>query len=124
MVNPGDIPKFAPIAAVSNVKGNPGEQGSHGDYVYYALGMKVTHTMMVLEVDRPPRIVYEMSGGFTGTWIYALELQGNSTRVDTAVDYTARGGVIGKIADRLLLRRMNQRNLVRGVEGLKTYYEA
>jgi carbon monoxide dehydrogenase subunit G len=123
IVDPKDISKRPPIQAVSNVKGNPGEKGSSADYTYRVLGFKFRQTMAVLEVDKPHRIVYEMSGSFSGKWTQNLKSLEEGTRVDTKVDYIVRGGVIGRMADRRFLQRINQRNLEIGSAGLKEVCE-
>ena len=73
MVDPESITKFAPIHAVSNIKGKPGEKGNSADYEYHLLGIKLKQTMTVLEVHKPHSIVYEMSGGIPGKWAYTLQ---------------------------------------------------
>lgn len=123
IVGPEVISKQPPIHAVSNVKGNPGEKGSSADYTYRVLGLRFKQTMAVLEVNKPRRIVWEMSGSFVGKWVQTLESKEEGTRVDTRVDYAVRGGVIGRIADRLFLQRLNQRNLESGSAGLKAICE-
>jgi len=123
MVDPEGIPKRHPIHAVSNVKGNPGERGSSADYTYRVLGLKFRQTMTVLEVDKPRRIVWEMSGRFVGKWVQTLESQEEGTRVDTRVEYAVRGGAMCRMADQLLLQHMNQRNLKIGSARLKAVCE-
>lgn len=123
IIDPEVISKRPPIHAVSNVKGNPGEKGGSADYTYRVLGLKFKQTMAVLEVDKPHRIVWEMSGSFVGKWVQTLESQQEGARVDTKVDYAVRGGIIGRMADRLFLQRINQRNLEIGSAGLKEVCE-
>ena len=124
MVNPEDIPKFAPIHVISNIKGEPGEKGSSADYEYHLLGLRLKQTVTVLEVRKPNEIVYEMAGGFPGKWTYTLEQQEDGTEVRTRVHYSVRGGIIGKIANWLIVNRMNQRNLELGQVGLKDFCES
>lgn len=123
IIDPEVISKWPPIHAISNVKGNPGEKESSADYTYRVPGLKFKQTMAVLEVDKPRRIVWKMSGSFVGKWVQTLESQQEGTRVDTKVDYIVRGGVIGRMADRLFLQRINQRNLEIGSAGLKEVCE-
>lgn len=124
MVDPESIPKFAPIHAVSNVKGKPGEKGNSADYEYHLLGIKLKQTMTVLDVQKPHSIVYEMSGGIPGKWAYALEPHERGTVVRTRVDYSVPAGIIGRIANWLFINRMNQNNLEVGQAGLKKFCES
>ena len=124
MVDPEGIPKWAPIDSVSNIKGEPGEIGSSADYTLRVFGIKLQQTMTVLQVDKPYNIVYEMAGGFPGKWTYDLKAEDNGVRVSAEVYYTVRGGVIGNIANKILLQRMHQKKTELFAIGLKTFCEA
>ena len=124
MVDPEGIPKWAPIESVSNIRGSPGEIGSSADYTLRAFGIKLKQTMTVMQVDKPYNIVYEMSGGFPGKWTYTLKAEDNGVRVSAEVNYTVRGGVIGNIANKILLQRIHQEKTELFVTGLKTFCEA
>jgi len=112
------------ISEVSNNKGNPWEKGSSTDMVYHVLGMKFTQHMVTLGINKPNKVIYQMTGGFPGTFEFVLEPQGQATKVETIIDYSVPGGIIGKIANRLLLERMNRKNMEDSTEGLKVYCEA
>jgi hypothetical protein len=123
MVNPEGIPKWAPIESVSNITGSPGEIGSSADYTLQAFGIKLKQTMTVLQVDKPYSIVYEMAGGFPGKWTYTLKTEDNGMRVIAEVYYRVRGGVIGNIANKILLQRMHQKKTELFAIGLKAFCE-
>ena len=124
MVDPEGIPKWAPIDSVSNIKGDPGEIGSSADYTIVVFGIKLKQTMTVLQVDKPENIVYEMAGAFPGKWAYTLKTEDNGVRLSTVVHYTVRGGVIGNIANKILLQRMHQKKTELFAIGLKAFCEA
>ena len=112
------------VSEVTNIKGNPEEKGSSADLAYHVLGMKFTQHMITSEIEKPRKAIRQMTGGFPGTIGFALEPQGQATKVDVRVDYSIPGGIIGKIANQLLLERMNQKNIESTVEGLKIFCEA
>ena len=124
MIDPESIPKFAPIYAVSDMKGKPGEKGNSADYEYHILGIKLKQTMTVLDVQKPYSITYEMSGGIPGKWAYTLEPHEGGTVIWTRVDYSVPAGIIGRIANWLFINRMNQKNLEIGQVGLKNFCES
>ena len=129
MVNPKGIPKWAPIASVSNIKGNAGEIGSSADYTLadYKLlffRVNVTQTMTVLEVDKPSKIIYEMAGGFPGKWTYTLKAEDDGVRVNTEVYYTVRYGFIGRMANKLIIQRVHQKKTEEFATGLKAFCES
>ena len=129
MVDPEVIPAWAPIESVSNIKGNAGQVGSSADYALadYKLllfRVNVTQTMTVVEVDRPNKIVYQMTGGFPGKWTYTLKTERNGVRVNTEVHYTVRYGLIGRIANKALIHRMHQKKTEQFATGLKSFCES
>ena len=94
------------------------------DYNLLLFRVNVTQTMTVVEVDRPHRIVYQMAGGFPGKWTYTLKTEDNGARVDTEVHYTVRYGLIGKIANKVLIHRMHQKKTEQFAKGLKAFCES
>lgn len=115
--------QYSTGAVLTDVKGNPDEQGSSAEFEYHVVGMKFHVKLTVLEVDKPRRLVQEMGGAFPGKWTWSLEQEGQAVKVDVSVDYSVPGGILGKIANQLLLERMNQKNIESTVHGLKIYCE-
>ena len=112
------------VSEVTTIKGNPEEKGSSVDLAYHVLGMKFTQHMITSEIEKPRKVIYQMTGGLSGTAEFVLEPRGQATKVDTRIDYSVPGGIIGKIANQLLLERMNRRNIESTAEGLKIFCEA
>jgi uncharacterized protein YndB with AHSA1/START domain len=123
VIDPTSIAKFAPVHAVSNIKGNIGEKGNSADYEYHVMGIKLKQTMTVLEVDEPFTVIYEMSGAFPGKWMYTLESHEGGTVVRVKVDYSTGTGMISKIANLLFVNETNEKNLEIGQLGLKRFCE-
>ena len=119
----GQMAQYSPISEVTNIKGNPGEKGTSADYTYHVLGIKFTMHTTILEAERPRKVTTEETGGLSGKFEWTLETQGPATKVDVRIDYSVPGGIIGKIANQLLLERMNQKNMESMAEGLKIYCE-
>ena len=112
------------VSEVTNIKGDPWEKGSSADVAYHVLGMKLIQHMVTSEIEKPRKVTYLMEGGLPGTLEFALEPQGQVTKVDMRIDYSVPGGILGKIANRVLLERMNQKNIESTTEGLKIFCEA
>ena len=105
------------------VNGKPDELGSSAELDYRVAGMKIHAKLTVSEVDKPRKLVQQMSGGMPGKWTWSLYQDGPAVKVNCIIDYSVPGGILGKIADKLFLGRMNQRNMDRAVHGLKVYCE-
>jgi len=115
--------RWYPAAVLKAVEGRPDELGSSAELEYRLAGMKIQAKITVSEVDRPHKLVHDLSGALPGKWTWSLAEEGPIVRVNFRIDYSVPGGILGKIADKLFLGRMNQRNMARAVHGLKVYCE-
>ena len=66
---------------------------------------------------------YKMEGMITGTnhWVFTPE--GEGTLVKATFDYEMPGGVLGKLADKMIVERMNIENLEKSLNILKKLVE-
>ncbi len=99
------------------------EPGGQVALVYKAAAVTFNLTLTVQELVRGHHISYQMSGMMVGTqeWSYAPE--GGRTRLTALVEYNMPGGALGKIADKLVVERMNARNLEESLGNLKALVE-
>ena len=90
---------------------------------YKSGGVKFDLTQTVLERTEGQSAKYKMEGMITGTnhWVFTPEREG--TRVKATFDYGMPGGVLGKLADKLVVERMNIENLEKSLENLKKLVE-
>jgi uncharacterized protein YndB with AHSA1/START domain len=111
-------------AILTNTKGKPDELGSYSEWLYRVAGMKIYGKMTVSEVEKPRKLVLDMSGTMPGKLTWSLEQDGQAVIVYVCVEYRVPGGILGKIANQLFLGRMNQKNLEKqNLQGLKAYCE-
>ena len=96
-----------------------GELGSYSDWEYLKLRSRTT----VSEVNKPYKLVQELTGAMSGKWIWNLEQDGQAVKVDFCIEYSVPGGILGKIADKLFLARINRKNMEKSMYGLKAYCE-
>ncbi len=115
--------QYYPAAELISVKGKPDEPGSSAELDYHVAGMKIHAKITVSEVDKPRKLVHELSGAMPGKWTWSLEQEGQAVKVNFSIDYSVPGGILGKIANQLFLGRMNQKNVESCVQGLKVYCE-
>ncbi len=112
----------------------PGMTETHTDASFPEKGGKVTFTVKsggiafavtetVLDF-RPGQLqLLQMEGMMSGKARWELTPEGHGTRLTTTFDYTLRGGLLGKIADTLLVKRMNARSLEEGLNNFKALVE-
>ena len=104
-----------------------GEVGTVVKHSYLMAGMRFPVTSRVLE-DRPEpegtRWKGAIEGPLSGEQTWAYTRKGNDTEVTTEIEYTVPGSALGRIADRLVIERMQERALGQTLENLKLLCEA
>jgi hypothetical protein len=90
---------------------------------YKSGGVKFDINQTVLERIEGQSSKFQMEGMITGTnqWVYQPE--GEGTLVKATFEYEMPGGVLGKLADKMVVERMNVENLEKSLENLKKLAE-
>jgi coenzyme Q-binding protein COQ10 len=91
--------------------------------VYKAAGVTFNLALTVQELVRGDHISYQMTGMMIGTQEWGYTPEGSRTRLTALVEYEMPGGALGKIADKLVVERMNAKNLEQSLENLKALVE-
>jgi coenzyme Q-binding protein COQ10 len=104
-----------------------GEVGTVAEFGYMMAGMRFPVTVEVMEVHMGPeggRWKGKIGGPLAGeqTWIYTPK--GDDTEVTVDMEYTVPGRALGKIADRLIIERTQERAADQTMENLKRLCEA
>jgi len=86
------------------------------------VSMAITETVLDYQADRLQLL--EMEGMLSGSARWELTPEGDGTRLTTTFDYALPGGPIGKIADTLMVRRMNARSLEEALQNFKALVES
>ena len=90
---------------------------------YKSGGAKFDITQTVLEQIEGQSAKYKMEGMITGTNSWVFTPEGAGTLVKATFDYEMPGGVLGKLADKMIVERMNIENLEKSLENLKKLVE-
>ena len=103
-----------------------GEVGTVVKHSYLLAGMRFPVTSRVLEDHISPeggRWKGKIEGPLAGehTWVYTPK--GGDTEVTVDIEYTVPGSALGRIADRLIIERMQERSLEQTLENLKMVCE-
>jgi uncharacterized protein YndB with AHSA1/START domain len=99
------------------------EQGGRVSFKVRSAGLSMPITETVLEYQPGRLQVLEMAGMLSGQARWELAAEGDGTRLTTTFDYALPGGVLGRIADALIARRMNARSLEQGLRNFKALVE-
>ena len=114
----------AGLTRVTDVQRTDGRLGDTMRLTYSVLGLRFPMKFTIVEYERPNKMISRFEGGMNGTMSFILEQSGDATQLNWEIDYTMRGGTLGKVADTLLVERMNERNSLRSMEDIKLLCES
>ncbi len=97
--------------------------GSHVDVIYKAGGMTFDMTVDVLDHVPNQLVVHQLGGMVSGTNTWTTSPDTGGTTVIAHFEYEIPGGVLGRIADKLIVERMNAENLEKSLQNIKTALE-
>jgi uncharacterized membrane protein len=67
--------------------------------------------------------LFQMEGMLSGRARWELTPEGDGTRLTATFDYALPGGVVGKLADALIVKRLNGKSLGEGLNNFKALVE-
>jgi coenzyme Q-binding protein COQ10 len=99
------------------------EEGGKVTFKVKSAGVSMPITETVLDY-RPGRLqLFEMEGTLSGRARWEVDPEDGGTWLTTTFDYGLPGGVLGKIADTLFVRRLNAKSLEQGLNNFKALVE-
>jgi carbon monoxide dehydrogenase subunit G len=119
----GRWPDWYPGMTEINITGPFPEEGSKVAFKVKSAGMSMPTTETVLDYQPGKLQLLEMEGMLSGRARWELTPEGNGTRLTTTFDYAVRGGVVGKLADAVMIKRMNGKSLEEALSNFKALVE-
>ena len=99
------------------------EQGGKVTFKVKSAGISMPVTETVLDYQPDKLQLLQMEGLLSGRARWELTSEGDGTRLTTTFDYALPGGVLGRLADALIVKRMNGRSLEEGLNNFKALVE-
>lgn len=99
------------------------EEGGKVAFKVKSAGATMQITETVLDYQPGKLQLLQMDGMLSGRARWELTPEGAGTRLTTTFDYTLPGGVLGKLADALIVKRMNARSLEGALRNFKALVE-
>jgi carbon monoxide dehydrogenase subunit G len=99
------------------------EEGGKVAFKVKSAGLSMPITETVLDYQPGKLQLFQLEGMMSGRARWELTPEGDGTRLTTMFDYTLRGGVVGKIADALMVQRMNGKSLEEALHNFKALVE-
>ena len=121
IVNPASELEYVPGA--TNVQDITGHGvGQRWGWTYKMLGVSFKGISEVIEFLPNERYIQKSTGGIASTWDYTFKPEDGETRLNLVVEYDIPIPVLGKIAERLVLRQ-NEREADLAMATLKDILE-
>ncbi len=98
-----ELESIPSITDIRNVKGEG--VGQTYEWTYKMLGIPLRGKSEVVEYKPNEHYVEKSSGGIVSTWTYSFKAETGGTQMNLVVDYTIPIPVLGKFAERLVLRQ-------------------
>ena len=117
---------FAGLSEPEKVSGN-GDVGTVVEHHYLMMGMRFPVTSRVLmRTETPEELEWQaaIEGPLSGKQHWRYKAEGDATHITAHLEYTVPGKILGKIANRLVIERMQERGLQQTLENLKMLCEA
>ena len=99
------------------------EEGGKVVFKVKSAGMSMLITETVLDYQPGKLQLLQMDGVLSGRARWEVAPEGDGTRLTTTFDYALPGGVFGKIADALIVKRINAKSLEGALRNFKALAE-
>ena len=116
-------PDWYPGMTDVDITGPFPEAGGKVAFKAKSAGISMTITETVLDYQPGKLQLLQMEGMLSGQARWELTPEGDGTRLTTTFDYVLPGGVVGKLADELVVKRMNGKSLKDGLNNFKAFVE-
>ena len=119
--DPRNMPEWLPsLVEVREVQG--AGLGQRFAWTYKMGGLHFDGKSTVIDYVPGERSVHESNGGITSTWTTTLQPRSDGTELTIEVEYTVPVPVLGKLAEKLAVRR-DARELEEALENIKLSVE-
>src|SRR4051795_1581571 len=116
-------PEWYPGMTELNIAAPFPEEGGKVAFKVKSVGMSMPITETVLDYQPGKLQLLQMEGMLSGRARWELTPEGDGTRLTTTFDYALPGGVLGRVADALMVKRMNGKTLEEALNNFKALVE-
>jgi len=97
------------LPSIMEVKDVTGQGvGCHYRWTYKMVGLRLNGESTITEHIPNKRLVEQSKGGIVSTWTWSFEPNNSGTKIDLVVEYTVPIPVLGKLAEKLILKQNDQ----------------
>lgn len=112
------------VAEHRNVSPPEPQVGQSWDWTFNMMGVALRGRSELTRLEAYTRGEMKTSGSTNSTWVFTYAPEGSGTKVTAEIDYEIPSSVLGKVANRVLVERMNQKSAEEGLANLKIVLES
>lgn len=117
-------PAFIPnLNENTNIIPEKAEKGQTFDWRYTMNGIDLRGKSEVTEFDPPHKVTIHTTGDSNTDWAYTFTEEDQGTKVNLDINYEINESFLKKMANSLVLDKINQRSAEASLENLKTILE-
>ncbi|HTT27659.1 MAG TPA: SRPBCC family protein [Solirubrobacteraceae bacterium] len=116
-------PDWYPGMTAINITAPFPETGGKVAFKVKATGVSMLISETVIDYQPGKLQLLQMEGMLSGRARWEVTPEGDGTRLTTTFDYALPAGVFGKVADALIVKRMNGKSLEEGLDNFKALVE-
>lgn len=126
IADPEKAPIFvSSLHSVTPVSVEPKGVGNKWSWEYDMFGVPIKGSAECIGYDRPNKYVWRSTQGVQSTWVYTFEKVDGGTKISVSIDYEVPAVALGgKIADKLIIEKLNENEADNGFKNLKTILES
>lgn len=122
--SPVNGPAFIPnLNENTNIQPEQPGLGQTFDWRFNLAGVDLKGKAEVAEYEPPHKVVIKTTGDSNATWIYTFQEENGGTKVSAEVDYEIVESALQKVANKIVIDKLNQRTAEQMLENLKTILE-
>lgn len=122
--SPVNGPAFIPnLNENTNIQPEQPGLGQTFDWRFNLAGVDLKGKAEVTEYTPPHKVVLKTTGDSNTTWIYTFDEENGSTKVTAEVEYEIVESALQKVANRMVIDKLNQRTAEQMLQNLKTILE-
>jgi len=112
------------LVDIRNLSDNSLNAGTTFDWTYRMLGVNNDGKGRIVDFEKDKKFAMEMEGSFPIKETFTFKEDGESTELDFEIKYDVPGKVLGVIADKLVVEKMNVKEAIAVLNKIKDICEA
>lgn len=124
VASPVNGPAFIPnLNENTNIHPEQVGLGQKFDWRFNLAGVDMKGNAEVIEFVRPNKVIIKCQGDTNATWIFTFQEETGGTKITAEIEYDIMENALQRMANRMVIDKLNQRSAEQMMENIKTILE-